>query len=137
MYVDYMDYGDDLCLSMFTFWQHRRIRTALNGPRSSLKTSGGCGQNVASHPFQSPVLDLDVYPNPAHNEVNFRIHAGNRITKGLELQLHDALGREILLLSEIKSSEFSIATSGLNSGIYFYTLHASDGAAAHGRLIIQ
>jgi PKD repeat protein len=42
MYVNYMDYSDDACLNMFTYWQYRRMEATLYGSRSSLQSSFGC-----------------------------------------------------------------------------------------------
>lgn len=39
MFMNYMDYGDDPCLVMFTQGQKMRMLAALNGPRASLLTS--------------------------------------------------------------------------------------------------
>ncbi len=42
MYVNYMDYSDDECLNMFTYWQYREMEATLYNSRSSLQNSDGC-----------------------------------------------------------------------------------------------
>ena len=42
MFMNYMDYGDDNCIQMFTPGQSSRMLAALNGSRSGLLTSVGC-----------------------------------------------------------------------------------------------
>jgi hypothetical protein len=41
MYMNYMDYVDDICMQMFTVGQAARMNATLNGTRSALKTSLG------------------------------------------------------------------------------------------------
>jgi len=42
MFMNYMDYGDDRCLTMFSPGQISVMNGVLNGSRASLKTSNGC-----------------------------------------------------------------------------------------------
>jgi hypothetical protein len=42
MFMNYMDYTDDVCVSMFTTGQKTRMRATLDGVRSSIKNSDGC-----------------------------------------------------------------------------------------------
>lgn len=42
MYVNYLDYSDDDCMSMFTYWQYREMEATLYSSRSSLQNSDGC-----------------------------------------------------------------------------------------------
>lgn len=56
MYVNYMDYSDDACLNMFTYWQYRRMEATLSGSRSSLQSSLGCTQgNVPATNFNANI----------------------------------------------------------------------------------
>jgi hypothetical protein len=42
MFMNYMDYGDDACLVMFSAGQVAVMTNVLNGSRAALKTSNGC-----------------------------------------------------------------------------------------------
>lgn len=147
MYVNYMDYSDDVCLSMFTYHQYLRMQNALNGPRNSLKNSPGCNLSVIRERPVSARLDLEVFPNPIQNlvsgaEVTFRLRTGNRVPKALQFTLHNATGQKVMAINDIHQKEFHISTSGLSSGVYFYSLFdplaiGSSGARTSGKLIIQ
>jgi hypothetical protein len=41
MFMNYMDYTDDVCMKMFTLGQAIRIEASLNGPRTAIATSDG------------------------------------------------------------------------------------------------
>lgn len=62
LFMNFMDYTDDVCMRLFTLGQKDRMLAALNGPRASLLTSNGCGLI----PTQTPEnQSFKVFPNPA------------------------------------------------------------------------
>jgi len=69
MFMNYMDYGDDVCLSMFTAGQKVRSLALFSagGDRVSLLTSNGCSGNVA--PPTPTCLDTLNFPMPGTESV--------------------------------------------------------------------
>lgn len=63
MFMNYMDYTDDACMSLFTLGQKNRIWAALNTVRAGLLDSSFCISTAVNEPAgASPPLQL--YPNP-------------------------------------------------------------------------
>lgn len=56
MFMNYMDYADDACMNLFTTGQKTRMLACLNGVRSSILTSNGCGGSVVNPPGQCDTL---------------------------------------------------------------------------------
>ena len=67
MFMNYMDYGNDNCLNMFTTGQGTRMNAALNGPRLAIKNSTKCDDlTQVSNP--SGRFPFSIYPNPNTGE---------------------------------------------------------------------
>lgn len=72
MFMNYMDYMDDACASMFTNGQKTRSRALFNpgGFRNALLTSDGCGGNVTP-PTGDPCADTLRFPLPGDFTIYF------------------------------------------------------------------
>ena len=67
-------------------------------------------------------VTVSVYPNPVQNFISFELSTNN-----FSVTLYDVTGKTIL--NEVSTStKLTVATSGLNNGIYFYTINAKDGS---------
>jgi len=76
MFMNYMDYGDDSCVVMFTDGQRLRMQAALNGPRANLMNSNvlTCEPPVSTQKqTMSLNKDLTVYPNPSVDRLTVKI----------------------------------------------------------------
>lgn len=63
MFMNFMDYTDDACVSLFTIGQKVRIQAALNTARSGLTDQVVCGNTSLGAPVVTSGLHLS--PNPA------------------------------------------------------------------------
>lgn len=72
MFMNFMNFSFDECLYFFTEGQKWRMLAAINGPRSSLLSSGACGGTAAAVP-SILANEYTVYPNPASNILNVYI----------------------------------------------------------------
>ena len=137
MYSNFMDYVDDGCMNMFTFIQNLRMRAALDGPRSSIKTSNGCqsvtGINELSH------LDglVSVYPNPSSgNSVYVEIQLNTSELQNSKFVVYNVLGKEMSSI-ENYDNEFQLDIQGFKPGVYFYQLSLQNGESIGGKIIIN
>ncbi len=68
------------------------------------------------------IVNINVYPNPATETVNFSI---SNIKNAKTLSIYDILGKKIKTV-EIVSALISVSTEGLNNSLYFYQLADSN-----------
>lgn len=81
-------------------------------------------------------LKSKVYPNPLQNEqLNVQLKGIKPV--GVLFELRDANGR--LIHSELKGDleQFSVQLSGLNAGMYFFTISNNNGEKETGKLIVS
>ena len=123
MYMNYMDFTDDQCMSMFTKGQKARARAVFEsgGPRNSILSSTGLdvsNTQAADLPEYYPQwLYAHVYPNPATSVVNVFFEYDERWI-GKEIQVIDLTGK-VVIRKVINGKIHSIDVSRLNSGVYF------------------
>lgn len=116
MYMNYMDYVDDNCMNMFTVGQAARMHAALNGPRSGLLTSNGCGSpNSIKSKFNEKSIEL--YPNP--NDGNFTLNYKNTTIKNSTINVFNVLGENVktIILTNMNSTQINISEFGV--GAYY------------------
>ena len=134
MFMNYMDYSDDVCLNMFTNGQKTVITSVINGARAAIKTSNGCLATVAGMP-ESDLLDKDisVYPNPAQAKITvqseFQNIAGIKVLNILGEKIFDSQFPFPVTSSELDLSLF-------NNGIYFLEIH-SPGSFITKKIILN
>jgi hypothetical protein len=123
MYMNFMDFTDDVCMNMFTTGQKRRARILFEpgGPRNSILSSKGLNTStVEAAPlpdFYPKWSQVKVYPNPASSIINLYFEYDQR-WMGREMQILDISGK--VVISKIINSRIqAIDVSRLSAGIYF------------------
>jgi hypothetical protein len=125
MYMDYMDFTDDIGMHMFTNGQRDRMRTlfAEGGFRYPLLSSNALSGGPVSVTQQNPVTtvaaivqELSVYPNPARGNVS--VNLSDVSTMGSVLEIYSQTG-ERLMSVRITALSFQMDLSSLPGGIYF------------------
>ena len=123
MYMNYMDFTDDVCMNMFSNGQRKRARALfeVGGPRNTILRSKGLNistvQGAQLPDFYPQWLHVQVYPNPATSVLNFYFEYDERWV-GREMQILDMSGK-IVLKKIISSKVQQIDVSRLNAGVYF------------------
>jgi hypothetical protein len=120
MFMNFMNYTDDLCMSMFSEGQKMRMLAALDGPRKGLKESVGCAWLQPNLPFDAAAIVI--YPNPAKQCIHIDFNA--TIDGNVIVELKDAMGKLIFRDIESARSFRSIDATSLSNGIYFVTFEA-------------
>lgn len=123
MYMNFMDFTDDVCMSMFTQGQRKRARALfdVNGARRSILKSKGLNkpeiQGVEIPEFHPNWLYAHIYPNPATSSINVYFDYDERWI-GQELKIMDMSGR--LVMNVVVNSRIQrIDLSRLKAGVYF------------------
>ena len=90
--------------------------------------------NLSGLSHNSSLKDVVVYPNPAKDFLNIKIH--KEITPGMEMRIMDMTGKLILTKSIISDSQ-QIDVSGLSSGVYFVHFLKDNITFASARFIVS
>ena len=125
MYMNYMDYGDDNCLNMFSVGQGTRMIAALNGPRSAIKTSTRCDDMTGiSNP--SVVLPFTVYPNPSAGEFVVASQLNGRTD--VTVTVSNVLGKTVYCktFAGLSSLVEKIDLSNQSNGIYLVEVKSAN-----------
>jgi hypothetical protein len=138
MYMNFMDFTDDVCMNMFTTGQRQRARVLFenDGPRRSILNSNGLNISLIEEAqlpdFYPKWLYAQVYPNPATTTVKVYFDYDER-WKGKELQVLDMNGR-VVIKKIIDSKVENLDVSRLNAGVYFIRAE-KEGDKLHAKFI--
>ena len=125
LYMDYMDFTDDIGMHLFTYGQRSRMRTlfAEGGFRSPLLNSNALsGSPVPGGPVTGSSSGADegpsfqIYPNPAVNIVTVSISEPSFV--GSLMEVYDQVGQR-LMTTRITGTSFPLNISSLPRGLYF------------------
>jgi hypothetical protein len=131
LYMDYMDFTDDIGMHMFTNGQRDRMRVlfASGGFRNAILTSP-----AASAPAGEPVSVVtgsgaavsapSLYPNPASSYVSISLKDASQI--GALLEVYNQMG-QIVLATRVTQANFQLNIGGLAGGLYFIRLGNAGG----------
>lgn len=131
MYMNFMDFTNDVCMNLFTRGQKLRMRALFEpgGLRYSMLSSKGLGAPLI---FESPLPDADpqwlrpnIYPNPAQNQMTLDLAYDPRWV-GTVFQVCNLQG-QIVMQIQVKAKIQTLDISQLRPGIYFLAAKKGDG----------
>jgi Pregnancy-associated plasma protein-A/Secretion system C-terminal sorting domain len=130
LYMDYMDFTDDIGMHLFTFGQRDRMRSlfAPGGFRYPLLSSTVPVAADSPAVVVEPVGGvIETYPNPAVSSVTVKL-ADQSDVGGL-LDVYDQLGRRVLTI-RITSTYMQLDVSEWNKGMYLLRVKGVGRAAS-------
>ena len=123
MYMNFMDFTNDVCMNMFTVGQRKRARAVFEagGPRNSILYSKGLNVSMIENPvlpdFYPKWMYAQVYPNPAVSSIKVYFDYDERWI-GKKMEILDMSGR-VVFNKIIGSKIETIDISRLTAGVYF------------------
>ncbi len=126
MFMNYMDYSDDDCMTMFTLGQKQRMKAALAGPRSGLPASTVCEPVSVA---QVSVPEYVIAPNPANDILNITM----KQQAALQIDIINSIGA-VVLSQSVHASNVSINISELPEGLFYVRL--TDGKTIHTQKLL-
>lgn len=139
MYMNYMDFTSDECISMFTEGQKARMRTLFEGggPRNSVLSSTGLSMPLifeAPLPDESPTwLKPNLYPNPATTTMTLDLSYDIR-WMGKTIFIMNIQGQTVMTVV-ITAKMQVINISRLQPGMYFLAAKKDDGESIKQKFI--
>ncbi len=127
MFMNYMDYTNDVCMNIFTNNQRMRMWAALFGPRNSIRTSNGCqpGHGTYIEEPSDDIISFNIYPNPSQGIINIQLET-NQEQKNT-LFVYNTYGH--LVHQETFKNHYifnkEIMLDHLSKGVYFVQLTSS------------
>jgi Pregnancy-associated plasma protein-A/Secretion system C-terminal sorting domain len=133
MFMNYMDYSNDACMVMFTKGQKARMLAALNGSRSGLKTSIGCGVNVAINDAPQVLQTVTIFPNPVHDFCEIQVPLS---TSNYEISVSNIDGKTIkqIVAKEINGL-IKVDMQSIPQGVYIVKIN--NGTAEAVRKVVK
>lgn len=115
MFMNYMDFTEDVCMNMFTQGQATRMVAAVTGFYPTIVNSIGLVAGIKDKTLENEVV---VFPNPTKDKFNFRI--ANSTFGNFDVVVTDMMGSIILYNDNwIHTGDKIIDLSGRPAGVYF------------------
>jgi hypothetical protein len=135
MFMNYMDYVDDVCFNLFTKGQSARMHAVMNLYRAGILTSDGCDTATGISSLNR-FNHITVSPNPAIGL--FHIKGTLHDAENISIMITDLLGKvvETRALEQACQLDFYVDLTSRPKGMYFLRMRSGSGSWA-GKLILQ
>lgn len=126
MFMNFMDYGNDEALVMFSKGQRTRMELVLGGVRNGL---GVIEPLSVDHDVVK--ANFSLFPNPSEGEINIQFE---NIVENGKISVLDISGREYYSKSISDLEQMNIDLGNLTNGLYF--VNVFDGSTSSQRKVI-
>lgn len=109
MFMNYMDYVDDNCMTLFTQGQVQRMQAAVAGPRASLTSSTMCFKLSVNN---VPDADFVITPNPANDWITIKLQRN----VDFHVDVVNSMGSVVIKANAERLASLSVAH--LPAGVY-------------------
>lgn len=134
MFMNYMDFTDDVCMNMFTHGQKMKMRGlfALGGSKNSFLNSFACDSTLASGgplpddtiPVIKPAAGIRFFPNPVQADLNIISENGYELN-GKVCSIYSIQGK-LLQQKLCSSNKEKMDLSALTAGVYVLKVGIGD-----------
>lgn len=114
MFMNYMFYSDDACLTMFTGGQKMRMLATLNTIRAGLLEGNIC--DPVSSENLDKMVEVKIFPNPANDKLFVEIESQS--SSGYSIRLFNLFGHE-MMEEKFLFGEVELNISDFQAGVYF------------------
>lgn len=121
MFMNYMDYTDDVCMHMFSVCQGGKMFVTLYQLRDSILSSNACQLPVNVNMNELDVL-FSISPNPSNG--NFNFYCGSEVNKNLHAEVFNTIGQKVFEQNFMLNGRGNLPMNISNQpqGIYFLKL---------------
>ena len=147
MYMNFMDFTNDACMSLFTTGQKMRMRAlfATGNVRNSFLTSFACDSTLASAGPLPPTdtvaivnvkqaVEVKVYPNPMQSSVAVEYLGALKSVSVKTINIYTVTGNKIYSAT-FNTAKISVNVSGFAKGVYIFCIE--EGTNRYTKKIIK
>lgn len=116
MFMNFMDYVDDIAMAFFTNGQKTITKNTLSGPRASLLNSNACSSLSVSD--IEKIEKIVLFPNPSSQYISI----SSPLINVNEIEIFDNSGKLVFAKSKLQNQE-KIDIKKLNEGIYYVRIY--------------
>ncbi|MCK6692366.1 MAG: T9SS type A sorting domain-containing protein [Thermoanaerobaculia bacterium] len=119
MFMNFMDYTDDACMSLFTLGQKTRMWAALTTARPGLISNTVCTSTAVQETSENTAFYL--YPNPAQHELWFQLVG--HCSAPVQINIYDVSGKIWATQKTLdNTASIRVDISAMPNGFYLATL---------------
>ncbi|MEM9885290.1 MAG: M43 family zinc metalloprotease [Bacteroidota bacterium] len=125
MYMNFMNFTDDACMSMFSLGQKERMLAVLQSIRANLvnNVEATCkGMNTSTNNLQ--LHQIQISPNPTQDVL--RIVLPDHLATKTSLCIYNVLGQKIHHAQILNQREYLLSLASFASGIYYLHFHRGE-----------